>query len=125
MVRAGVLPLLHQHLLFGDALQVRPCAIAAVETLAETIKPLEKGGQTSRRDEHDLEDEIDVPFIEDDDDNEDNVQLSKVDMQVFLTAWSSGAAVMAYGAERRWVLVIMCETDHACLWLSSETSSTR
>ena len=107
MVRAGVLPLLHQHLLFGDALQVRPHAIAAVETLVETIKPLEKESKVGG-DEKNLEDEIDVPLSIDDEDNDDdehNVQLSKADMQVFLTAWSTGSAVMAYGAERRCVHV--------------------
>ena len=101
-MRAGVLPLLHQHLLFGDALQVRPHAIAAVETLVETIKPLEKESKV-RNDEKNVEDEIDVPLSieEDGDDDEHNVQLSKAEMQVFLTAWSTGSAVIAYGAERR------------------------
>lgn len=86
MVRAGVLPLLHQHLLFGDALQVRPFAAAAVDALAETVQPVALDEGPLAGGSHGCEG--------------GGVVLTKAEMQVFLTAWSAGSAVLAYGAER-------------------------
>jgi hypothetical protein len=103
MVRAGVLPLLHQHLLFGDALQVRPWAVAAVEALAETIKPLAdaKSARAQPAPARDGEDAEEGPVVEGSSSSEEgSVVLSKAEMQVFLAAWSVGSAVLAYGAER-------------------------